>query len=113
MKEICILEDDDNIRELIQLILESHNYIVHSYSNIKSFNVKNDNVPDLFLLDLMLPDGNGLDVCMKLKETDKTRNIPVIIMSAHAELNKMTGADDFIAKPFDIDELIKRISSHL
>ncbi len=114
MKEICILEDDDNIRELIQLVLESHDYVVRSYSNIKAFDqVKTSYFPDLFLLDFMLPDGNGLEVCLKLKNTDETRNIPVIIMSAHADLNKMIGADDFISKPFDIDELVGIISKQL
>lgn len=114
MKEIYILEDDNSIRELIQMVLETHDYKVSAYPNVKSFEEGIlDSFPDLFLLDLMLPDGNGLDVCERLKSSEKTRKVPIIIMSAHAELHKMEGADDYIAKPFDIDELVNKIASKL
>ena len=114
MKKIIILEDDDDIRELIQLVLESYDFTVKSYQNIRSFESMSKNIiPDLFLLDVMLPDGNGLDVCKNLKNDKVTENIPVIIMSAHADLDKMNGADDFIVKPFDIDKLVNCISKQL
>lgn len=71
------------------------------------------NRPDLFLLDLMLPDGNGLEVGMELKKSEETKDIPVIIMSAHADLQKMEGADEFISKPFNVDELLDCIRRHL
>lgn len=114
MKEICILEDDNSIRELIQMVLETHDFRVTAYANVKSFEKGIlDSFPNLFLLDLMLPDGNGMDVCKKLKNSEKTSEVPIIIMSAHAELHKMKGADDYIAKPFDIDELVNKISNQL
>ncbi|MFD2517054.1 response regulator [Salinimicrobium flavum] len=67
----------------------------------------------VFLLDIMLPDGNGLDLCRELKNNETTRKIPVVLMSAHADINSMEGADDFISKPFDVDELLRRIERQL
>lgn len=114
MKVICVLEDDDSIRELIQMVLESHDFKVVAFPNAKTFEKGIvGNHPHLFLLDLMLPDGNGMDICKSLKSAEDTSNLPVIIMSAHAELHKMKGADDFIAKPFDVDELVNKISQQL
>ena len=110
MKEIFIVEDDDGIRELIEFLLVSEQYSVKTFPTARSFHeaVPNE-VPDLFLLDIMLPDGNGLDLCKGLKKDETTRDVPVILMSAHADINKRAGADDFIAKPFDVDELLRRI----
>lgn len=115
MKEIVVIEDDDGIRELLQLVLQSQNYKVKAFAKIRTFNhyMEGDQTPDLFLLDYMLPDGNGLDVCHRLKDENDTKMIPVIIMSAHAELNKMKGADNYIAKPFDIEELTTCIKRHI
>lgn len=114
MKNIYILEDDYNIRDLIQMVLETQDFKVKTYSNINDFqNIKNEAVPDLFLLDFMLPDGNGLDVCKSLKSSEETKKVPVILMSAHPNLNKMKGADALLPKPFDVEELIQLISDHV
>ncbi|MUP46429.1 response regulator [Gramella sp. BOM4] len=114
MKIIHILEDDYNIRELIQMLLETQGYKVEVFANINEFwKMENENVPDLFLLDYMLPDGNGLEVCKNLKSTDETRDVPVILMSAHPNLLNMEGADALLPKPFDVDELVQLISSHI
>lgn len=112
MKEIFILEDDDNIRELIQVVLESYQYSVKAFHNLKSFNhAVKESIPDMFLLDVMLPDGNGLERCEELKTSEKTRHLPVVIMSAHVYLPQTSQADDFIAKPFNIDDLIQCIAN--
>lgn len=114
MKEIYILEDDDGIRELIEFLLTSEDYAVKTFPTARSFQESiSHSIPDLFLLDIMLPDGNGLDLCKKLKNTTKTKDVPVVLMSAHADIKKMDGADDFIAKPFDVDELLSRITAQL
>ena len=110
MKEIFVVEDDDGIRELVEFLLEAHQYSVKAFPNVRAFHkAVPRKLPDLFLLDIMLPDGNGLDLCKELKEGEKTSDIPVVLMSAHADINGIGGADDFIAKPFDVDELLKRI----
>lgn len=114
MKEIFIVEDDDGIREMIEFLLMSENYLVKSFPNVSTFQeTVSVKIPDLFLLDIMLPDGNGLDLCKSLKESKTTQKIPVVLMSAHATIKRMEGADDFIAKPFDIEELLKRIKIQL
>lgn len=114
MKKIFIVEDDDGIRELIEFLLVSQQYSVKTFPNARTFNkTVPEEVPDLFLLDIMLPDGNGLDLCKELKKDEVTQKVPVMLMSAHADISKMEAADDFIAKPFDVDELLKRIENQL
>ncbi|NJY62082.1 response regulator [Salinimicrobium sp. CDJ15-81-2] len=114
MKEIFIVEDDDGIRDLIEFLLVSQQYIVKTFPTARSFkNSISGETPDLFLLDIMLPDGNGLELCKDLKNNSSTSNIPVVLMSAHADISRMEGADDFIAKPFDVDELLNRIEKQL
>lgn len=114
MKEIFIVEDDDGIRELIEFLLISQQYSVKTFPTVRAFKkTVPAELPDLFLLDIMLPDGNGLELCKGLKENEDTQDIPVVLMSAHADIKRMEGADDFIAKPFDVDELLRRIERQL
>ena len=107
-KMITILEDDEAIRELCTLLFTEEGYLVESYSTTSSF-FKSQSVPDIYLLDVRLPDGDGLDVCSGLKADPKFSNVPVIMMSAHLEQSSLKGkctAECFIAKPFDIENLI-------
>ena len=114
MKQIFVVEDDEGIRELIEILLESHEYSVQTFPNARTFqNTVPGQVPDLFLIDIMLPDGNGVNLCKQLKASNETMGIPVVLMSAHANISHIDGADDFIAKPFDVDELIQRIEQQL
>mgnify|MGYP006198322185 FL=1 len=114
MKEIYIVEDNDHIRELLEFILIDQDYAVQSFPNARSFqNQITTKHPDLILMDVMLPDGNGLDMCNSLGFNKETSAIPVILMSAHANINKDNCAVDFIPKPFDVDDLIGRIGMQL
>jgi len=114
-KKIYILEDNDDLRQLFAYILEDEHYEVQTFSNIALFN-QNLNIPHLYLLDIMLPDGDGLDVCNRIKADSKTSSVPVIMMSAHKDIRevkeKCPGVT-FIAKPFDIDHLIKSIANEI
>ena len=116
-KLIQIIEDDEAIRDVIEFILQESDYDVTVASNAKEFKINLFNtLPDLILMDVRLPDGNGLQLCRKLKQSLDTRHIPVIIMSAHSnaeESSKEAFADDFIAKPFDLNDLLKRIERQL
>ncbi|KQS92445.1 response regulator [Chryseobacterium sp. Leaf394] len=113
MKTIYIVEDETGIRDALQLLLSFENYEVRSFSTIEAFNSRNQSEnPDIFILDVMMPDGLGTDVCNKLKEDSATSEIPVMIMSAHAknaEVTKSCNADIFVSKPFDIDDVIQKI----
>lgn len=115
MGKIVLLEDDEGIREVLELILTSEDYVVQSFSSIGAFKKRDLTIrPDLFIFDVMLPDGSGIDLCKEIREADDNQDIPVLIMSAHARLADLKGichADGFIAKPFDINVLLNRIKS--
>lgn len=110
-KRIFLLEDDHGIREVIELILELESYQVTSFETVEAFMMGNTNeVPDLFILDVMLPDGNGIQVCRELKSVGK--NSPILMMSAHStafEVENACEAEAFIAKPFDINNLVETV----
>ncbi|WP_316831645.1 response regulator transcription factor [Pedobacter aquatilis] len=114
MQTIILLEDDDDIRELVEIILEGEHFRVVSFRNVAEFSARDPDLnADLFLLDVRLPDGSGIDVCEELMSVNDT---PVIIMSAHATLeliNKSCDPSDFIEKPFDIDSLVSRIKAQI
>lgn len=105
--EITILEDDSDIREICAYLFLTEGYTVNTYANISQLR-KSTSTPDLYLLDVMLPDGNGLDVCNELKAAPDTAKIPIIMMSAHIDLYDFKSnckAEDFIAKPFNLEKL--------
>lgn len=117
-KHIHIVEDDEDIRYIIGYILADMGCEVKLSETIADFReqVKDGPQPDLILLDVMLPDGNGLDLCHELKKAPATRRIPIIIMSAHATQDyvlQLACAEDFISKPFDLDDFTKIIKKHL
>ncbi|MCF3107606.1 response regulator [Niabella sp. CC-SYL272] len=110
-KDVLIIEDDEDIRYLIAYVLKKAQYEVRigaSAGDLSSeLSVKR---PDIIILDIMLPDGNGVELCRKLKEDRLTRHIPVIIMSAHQFSNLEDAcADDFISKPFSIKQIVATV----
>ncbi len=115
MRKIFLLEDDEGIREVLEILLTSEDYNVHSFSNIKDFKSRDKSIhPDLYLFDVMLPDGSGIDLCKELKRNHHSENVPVVIMSAHADVGDLKGVcepADFISKPFDITHLLERVKS--
>lgn len=116
MKKIFIVEDDQDIRELIEFLLISEQYEVKSFPTAGEFKTGiDDQSPDLILMDIMLPDGNGLEMSRDLCENVDKNHIPILLMSAHANLDisQEPCIRDFIAKPFDIDDLYKRIKNQL
>ena len=115
-KHICILEDDPGISDIIEILLSEEGYQVEGYTTINDFFSKKNSKPDLFILDVMLPDGDGLEVCRLLKSDHTTKHIPVMMMSAHADLAKMTSgctAEEYVTKPFDIHVLLRKISRQI
>jgi DNA-binding response OmpR family regulator len=112
-KLIHVVEDDDDIRFIVEYILTESGYKVESSSNASAFYKSLEHTtPDLILLDVMLPDGNGIDICRDLKEKESTRDIKIIVMSAHAAEKAVLEeacSDDFISKPFDLDDLLRHV----
>lgn len=119
MALIYIVEDDESIREIETIALKNSNYIVSAFENAKEFYKKLDElVPDLILLDVMLPDESGYDIVRKLRKRPATQDIPIIIVTAKTTEMDMIkgldgGADDYIKKPFSIMELITRVKALL
>ena len=116
---IYIVEDDTDIRELETYALKNSGYEVQSFAESKSFfRACTTQIPQLVILDVMLPDFDGLSVLEKLRQDAVTKTVPVILVTAKgSEMDKVKGldmgADDYLAKPFGIMELISRVKALL
>ena len=116
-KWIYYVEDDTSIRELVLYALKTAEFQVMGFENAASFYKRmKEHLPDLILLDIMLPDEDGVSILKKLKSRPDTENIPVIMMTAKSsEYDKVlgldSGADDYITKPFGVMELISRVKA--
>lgn len=116
---VYIVEDDNNISEIESFALKNSGYITEVFETGKNFfkHLQNKN-PDIVLLDIMLPDMDGLEILKKMKNTPDYKKIPVILVTAKTtEIDKVKGldlgADDYISKPFGIMELISRVKALL
>ena len=116
---ICILEDDDNIREIENFALKNCGFVTEPAATAKEFwEIMEHKIPQLILLDIMLPDEDGISVLTKLKKNPEWKKVPVILVTAKtSEMDKVkgldTGADDYISKPFGVLELISRVKAVL
>ncbi len=119
MALIYVVEDDQNIREIERFALQNSGYHVEEFGNAKEFYKRiTDKLPQLILLDIMLPDEDGLAIIKKLRSMSETKRVPVIMVTAKTtELDKVKGldlgADDYITKPFGVMELISRVKAVL
>jgi len=119
MATIFIVEDDRNIREIETIALKNSGYTVEAFELAKPFYRRLDErTPDLILLDVMLPDEDGLDIIKKLRGRGDTKKLPILMVTAKStELDKVRGldmgADDYITKPFGVMELVSRIKALL
>lgn len=119
MALIYVVEDDENIREIEMIALKNSGHEVLGFEKAKDFYEKIDAIiPDLLLLDIMLPDENGNEIVRKLRSNLETKNIPIIMVTAKTtEMDLIkgldNGADDYIRKPFSIMELITRVKALL
>ncbi len=116
---ILCVEDELNIQELLVYTLNSTGFQAEGVSTGKELkNVLEHHLPELILLDIMLPDESGMDILHQLKSNERTKHIPVILLTAKSsEIDKINGldggADDYITKPFSMLELISRIKAVL
>ena len=119
MQKIFCVEDDESIRELITYALKSGGFEATGFeSSISFYNEVKASLPDLIMLDIMLPNDDGFEILKKLKANSNTKNIPVIMLTAKSnEYDKVKGldlgADDYITKPFGVMELLSRIRAVL
>jgi len=116
MYSILVIDDEDSIRSALRRVLTSEGYAVTAGANLtEGFDLCVRNKPDLVILDVNLPDGNGMDLCLKIKADQKLRHIPVFMLTGESVQveNRVkgldAGADDYILKPFNPAELIFRV----
>jgi two-component system, OmpR family, KDP operon response regulator KdpE len=113
---ILIIDDEENTVQLIAILLERRGYhIVKAYSAEEGLRLAYQNQPDLVLLDIMMPDMDGWDVCKRLREMS---DVPIIFLTARDGTADIVrglemGADDYVVKPHDNEELVARVKAHL
>ena len=112
-KKILVIDDDPDILEALRLMLEASGYHVSTSPKGEYVDqLTKETMPDLFLLDVLLSGSDGRDIAKKLKSNTCTEQIPIILISADPSVSRnfhICGADDFVAKPFDVDFLLQRI----
>ncbi len=118
-KKILLVDDESDVTELVSYNLKAKGFQVEALNDPNaSVGLARTFLPDLVILDVMMPDLNGIQICRMLRADPKLKNIPVIFLTAKAEesdriLGLETGADDYICKPFSTKELILRIQALL
>jgi DNA-binding response OmpR family regulator len=116
-KKILVVDDDPDILIAIQAMLEDEGYVVETTEKGEyAEQLQAANYPDLILLDMLLSGKDGREITRLLKNQLDTKHIPIIMLSAHPGALKETlaaGADDFLAKPFDIDTLLAKVEHYL
>lgn len=115
-KKILIADDDPGILDALSLFLEDVGYEVETTNDGGSVLKFQNGHPDLLLLDIWMSGWSGRDICLSLKSQEATRHLPIILISANDEAERIAweaGADDFIAKPFDLDDVLEKIEQFL
>jgi len=114
---IFAVEDENHIQQLVKYNLEANGYRVLAFESGESLLIEcKMSTPDLFILDIMLPGMDGLEVCRQLRQNTRTKAIPIIMLTAKSEefdkvLGLELGADDYITKPFSVRELVARVKA--
>ena len=119
MSTILIIDDDKAINELIKVNLKLNGYnIIQAYDGIEGFALTKQELPNLVLLDVMMPNVDGYTVAQRIRQCEQTKNIPIIMLTALSEIQDKgkgfyIGVDDYLVKPFDIEELKMRVKAVL
>jgi two-component system phosphate regulon response regulator PhoB len=117
MERVLIVDDDPDIQKLVSYNLDQAGFRVSTAATgLAALESVQEQPPDLIILDIMLPDLDGLEVCRKFRQHDKTRRIPIIMLTARTEeIDRVVGfelgADDYVMKPFSPRELVLRVKS--
>ncbi len=116
-KKILVVDDEPDILEALQEILEEEGYAVMTTEKGDYVEkLHNGGLPDLILLDVFLSGKDGRSIAKQLKSQEETKHIPIIMFSAHPNAEKTAreaGANDFVAKPFEIDQLLEKVAAYL
>jgi DNA-binding response OmpR family regulator len=115
-EKILVIDDEESTVQLISILLERRGYeVIKAYRAEDGLRKAYRHQPDLVLLDIMMPDMNGWEVCKRMREMS---DMPIIFLTAHGDVKDVVrglemGADDYVVKPYDNDELVARVRAHL
>lgn len=118
-KRILVVDDEMDLVETLRFSLELEGYeVLTSYNGEEALHLARNNQPDLILLDVMLPKMDGYKVCRLLKFDARYKHIPILMLTAKAQekdriTGQETGADEYITKPFEMEDLMKKIRKYL
>jgi PleD family two-component response regulator len=118
-RRLLLIEDDYDVAEMLLMYFHSHDYdVIHADMGMAGIELARTKFPTLILLDVMLPDMDGYDVCVRLRQTVMTKYIPILFLTQRDERASKVrglelGADDYITKPFDVDELRLRVQASI
>lgn len=119
MNKILVVDDDISINELIKVNLEMHGYkVFQAFDGTEGFASAKQNLPDLVILDVMMPEVDGYTVAQRIRQNENTKDIPIIMLTALSQLQDKVkgfdiGIDDYLVKPFEIEELFVRVRALL
>jgi len=119
MKKILIVDDEQDIVESLKFVLETADFTCYcAYNGEDGLRLAKEIVPDLIILDVMMPKINGYKISRLLKYDAKYKNIPILMVTARSQeedklIGEETGADEYITKPFELDEVVKKVEQYL
>ena len=119
MKKILIVDDEQDIVESLKFVLEVSGFVCYTaYNGEDGLNLAKEIMPDLIILDVMMPKINGYKISRLLKYDNKYKDIPIIMVTARSQLeDKMigeeTGVNEYITKPFELDDIVKKVQEYL
>jgi DNA-binding response OmpR family regulator len=115
-KKILIADDDPAILDVLTLYLEDMGYKVEATQDGETLHTFENGLPDILVLDIWMSGWHGRDICRYLKSQAETCKLPILLVSANREtesIARAAGADDFLAKPFDLEKLLEKIERYL
>lgn len=119
MKKILIVDDEQDIVESLKFVLEASGFDCYcAYNGEEGLNMAREISPDLIILDVMMPKINGYKICRLLKYDNKYKNIPILMVTARSQdedksIGEETGVDEYITKPFELDDIVKKVEGYL
>jgi len=119
MKKILIVDDEQDIVESLKFVLEVADYTCYcAYNGEDGLRLAKEIMPDLIILDVMMPKINGYKISRLLKYDNKYKDIPILMVTARSQeddklIGEETGVNEYITKPFDLDEVVKKVNEYL
>ncbi len=119
MKKILIVDDEQDIVESLKFVLETADYTCYcAYNGEDGLKLAKELMPDLIILDVMMPKINGYKISRLLKYDKKYQNIPILMITARSQeedkiIGEETGADEYITKPFELDTVVEKVNQYL